>query len=761
MAEPPEGDDTLTAGGSAAGRQGGDAGADRAASAPAFPGLEVLEEMGSGGMGHVYRARDPNLDRIVAVKTVKEHLLTPAGRSFFVDEARVVARLNHPNIVKIHGFNPDNQPPYYVMEFVEGRPLSDACEGRGPMFVASVMEKVARALAYAHARGVLHGDIKPANILVDYQNEPHLTDFGLARQWEETAASVEGAEIADATAPGTPQFLAPELLQGASPPAPTVDIYAFGVTLYRLLTGRYPFAGATWKELRHSALDSTPPLPQEVNPSVPEPLQRICLKAMERDQQARYQSAQVMAEDLRRFREGREVFAQPTRYEADLRGKLQNHVTEVQLWHEHHLIDAGEKDQLIRPYRRLMASEFPWHDRSRRLPWAAALLRLSGWLILIGSILWPVFYWDQLDRHERVLSVGVGMLVLSALGWLFYRRWSRFSALAFLSVGALLLSLFTAVVLMEYQLARSPQPPALELFGEWASPAGGPASGPAGPTGLRAPLAPTNTQLILAADVFLAYVLVLLAWTRERAMIAWVVLGGCALLTMVLFRLGLKEWLSSGHVARVLACYLGLALALLLLAVTLERRGQMEWAGAFYAFFPLPLAVVLTLLAKRGAVEWFGAADDWQDESVGFWLMANSLAYLAAGLWSVRSRAPGIQRWSALLLWLVGVSLLVPPILLYRKGETLALIYGQPLTTYGLIAVLVAAGLIVLGTRLRRYSLAMSGFAGLAAILFLITATCFQGQAWWPLALTATGAAGVAAAVVLSVAKTRRRRRVL
>jgi hypothetical protein len=141
--------------------------------------------------------------------------------------------------------------------------------------------------------------------------------------------------------------------------------------------------------------------------------------------------------------------------------------------------------------------------------------------------------------------------------------------------------------------------------------------------------------------------------------------------------------------------------------------------------------------------------------------MANSLAYLAAGLWSVRSRAPGIQRWSALLLWLVGLSLLVPPILLYRKGETLALIYGQPLTTYGLIAVLVAAGLIVLGTRLRRYSLAMSGFAGLAAILFLITATCFQDQAWWPLALTATGAAGVAAAVVLSVAKTRRRRRVL
>ena len=755
MAEPPDSSDLPTV---SPGPRPGEGPADAPPpAAPAFLGLEVLEETapGAGGMGRVYRARDVSLDCIVAVKTVKEHLLTPEGRAFFKREARAAARLKHPNIVRIYGFNPDHAPPYYVMEFVEGRPLDEACTGKPIGVVVEILEKTARALAYAHAKGVVHRDIKPSNILVDYHDEPHLTDFGLAEKWDE--ASLGGA--GEAAGAGTPLFLAPELYLAEPVVAPTADVFALGVTMYRLLTGRYPFTGRTLEEVRRAVLGGEPPLLQELNSAVPEPLQRICLKALERDLEARYASAQALADDLRRFREGREVFARPTRYEAELRGKLQNHVTEIKLWSEHRLINVPEMDRLVRPYRKLLDAEFPWHDLARRFPWETAILRLGGWLVVVGTILWPYLYWPKLASYDRLLAVGAPTLLLNLVGWFFHRRKNRSTAFIFLSLGALLLPLFMGVLLTEQHWLRYPQSAARELAGEEAVRDVAVVEADARP--VAAPVfLPTNMQLTVSVSTFVAYLLVLLGVTRVKAFVIWTGLGVYVLFTTVLLLLGLKEWLDANERAWTLACYIALALEFLAVSRLLELRGQSDWAGSLYVFFPVPLAYCLTNLAQRGAMEWLGATGRWDEQSIDLWLMANGVVYFAAAIWSGRARSSHVRLWGDFFMLLVPASLLIPVDILWRTtdhGLKLAMIGGKPFRTYEALSFLISVGFVVLGTRMRRYTLALSGLVGLAAFILLTTDMHFRKYLSWPLALTIAGGAAMAIAVLLVIAKARKR----
>ena len=416
-------------------------------SAPFFPGLQVLEQVspGVGGMGVVYRAREAALGREVAVKTVRGDADSPAVREFFLREAPAAARLDHPNILRIHRFNPEHTPPFFVMQYVDGRPLDEACAGREYAWIARVLEKIAGAMAYAHSRGVVHRDIKPANILVDRDDEPHVADFGLAGRLGEALPGDVGSTA------GTPACIAPEVWQDSGSARATggMDVYALGVTMYRLLTGRSPFGGRTVEELRESVLRGEAAMPQEIDPDVPEPLQRICLKAMERDPEHRYESAKAMAEDLRRFREGREVFARPTRYQTELRGKLRNHLTDLELWRRQRLIDDRDYDRLVRPARGMLGGPYPWHALSRRFPWETILLRVGGWIVVVASVLWGAVYWEKLSRVERILAEGVPMLAISAVGWGLRAKGSRVNSLILLSIGALLLPLFVSVLLSE------------------------------------------------------------------------------------------------------------------------------------------------------------------------------------------------------------------------------------------------------------------------------------------------------------------------
>ena len=256
------------------------------------------------------------------------------------------------------------------------------------------------------------------------------------------------------TLKGTPLFIAPEVYDDPGRSGPAADLYALGVTLYTLLCGRAPFAGRNLGEVRANVLRANPRLPQEIDLDVPEPLQRICLKAMEADPDDRYESAEAMADDLRRFLGDREVLARPRRYQVELHGRLRTQLSDIRLWHEQKLIETPDMDRLLRPYHWLLSEDSPWRELSRRFPWETFFLRLGGWLVLLASVLWPAFYWDQLDRTERVASVALPTLLLNFAGWFSHRLGFRFNAIIFLTGGALLLPVLVAVVLSEYVPTR-------------------------------------------------------------------------------------------------------------------------------------------------------------------------------------------------------------------------------------------------------------------------------------------------------------------
>src|SRR5438093_8806467 len=261
---------------------------------------ELLEEVGRGGQGVVFRARQKSLNRTVALKVISlGQWASKAHLKRFRLEAEAAAHLEHPGIVPIHEVGERDGQCYFSMKFVEGGQLDEVVR-RAPMSIrqgAELIANVARTVHYAHEHGILHRDIKPGNILLDQKGEPHLTDFGLARLVESESSVTHTLEVL-----GTPSYMAPEQAVGNNAAISSVtDVYGLGAVLYQLLTGQPPFAGGTTYETIKLLLDTEPRQPRLLNPKVDRDLSTICLKCLEKDPQRRYSSALALAEDLERW----------------------------------------------------------------------------------------------------------------------------------------------------------------------------------------------------------------------------------------------------------------------------------------------------------------------------------------------------------------------------------------------------------------------------------------------------------------------------
>jgi WD40 repeat protein len=269
--------------------------------------FEVRERLGAGAFGTVYRAYDPQLDRDVALKVPHPATLdSPTARQRFLREARAAARLRHPHIVAVFDAGADDGHDYIAAAFIDGQTLSASIAETSPDLrrAAGLVRDLAEALAYAHAQGVVHRDVKPANVLIDSAGRPHLMDFGLAYWREETHQLTQDGAVL-----GTPAYMAPEQAAGQQgPPLPASDQYALGVLLYQLLTGQTPFSGPAQVQLYH-AVHSEPPPPRRVRPEIPQDLQTICLKALAKGPQERYADCQALADDLRRWLDGEPIHA--------------------------------------------------------------------------------------------------------------------------------------------------------------------------------------------------------------------------------------------------------------------------------------------------------------------------------------------------------------------------------------------------------------------------------------------------------------------
>ncbi len=279
-------------------------GRERSAFAPRVAvhvsGYEVLEELGRGGMGVVFKARQTALKRLVALKMILTGPLADGEQiARFRGEAEALARLKHPNIVEIYEIGEAEGKPYLALELVEGGGLDRKLAGT-PMparEAAGLVETLARALHFAHVHGVIHRDLKPANVLLSADGQPKITDFGLAKVLEaDSGVTRTGAVL------GTPSYMAPEQAGGDLPAiGPRTDVYALGATLYEALTGRPPFKGASMLDTLEQVRFAEPASPSRLQMKLPRDLATICLKCLRKAPDQRYQSAMALADDLRRF----------------------------------------------------------------------------------------------------------------------------------------------------------------------------------------------------------------------------------------------------------------------------------------------------------------------------------------------------------------------------------------------------------------------------------------------------------------------------
>jgi tetratricopeptide (TPR) repeat protein/tRNA A-37 threonylcarbamoyl transferase component Bud32 len=277
---------------------------------PEVPGYEIVGEIGRGGMGVVYKARQRGLNRWTALKMVLAG--AHAGEqqlARFHTEAEAVALLQHPNIVQIYDVGEHDGLPYFSLEYIDGGALDREIHRKAqpPREAARLVEMLADAMQYAHQHGIIHRDLKPANVLLTRDGTPKITDFGLAKRLESDSSQTKSGTLM-----GTPSYMAPEQARGeVHDVGPLADVYALGAMLYELLTGRPPFLASTAMETIMQVTRDEPVAPTRTQANIPADIETICLKCLQKEPAKRYASAGALAEDLRRFLSGEPILARP------------------------------------------------------------------------------------------------------------------------------------------------------------------------------------------------------------------------------------------------------------------------------------------------------------------------------------------------------------------------------------------------------------------------------------------------------------------
>jgi serine/threonine protein kinase len=274
---------------------------------PKFGDYELIAEVARGGMGVVYRALQVSLGRVVALKMILAgRLADDEDVERFRREAEAAARLQHPNIVAIFEIGEIDGHHFFTMEYIEGASLAKKL-ATGPLpsrVAAGYLRKIARAVHHAHRQGVVHRDLKPSNVLLDAEDEPHVTDFGLAKR-----LGGDSGQTRTGTVLGTPSYMAPEQAQGRREIGPAADVYGLGAILYELVTGRPPFEAETPLETAMQVIQHDPVPPRLLNARIDHDLETICLKCLEKDPEHRYETADALADDLQRYLDGESISA--------------------------------------------------------------------------------------------------------------------------------------------------------------------------------------------------------------------------------------------------------------------------------------------------------------------------------------------------------------------------------------------------------------------------------------------------------------------
>jgi hypothetical protein len=576
-------------------------------------GHRILSEIGAGGMGRVLLAQDEALGRKVAIKTLAPRYAEDLVlRARFMQEARAMARLSHPNIVRIYNLGPGDEPPHFVMELLDGAPLTGAAARLSFEQKAELLHKVVLAVDFLHAAGIVHRDLKPGNILAGPDLEPKLLDFGLALDLGRRERLSKAGDIA-----GTPEYLSPEQAAGAENLDARTDIFSLGAVLYEMLTGAPPFTAATTAELLRRIREEDAVPPRRLNPKVPEGLQNICMKALEKDPSLRYATAREMADDLRRYLAGEPVLAIPAAYTRLIAAQVERHLADIDGWRRDRIVSEAEYDGFRKRYRGLLERDDAWILEARRLTVPQVTLYLGAWVLAVGASMMMFFPYTALAGWPAAMVAWGSALPLL---WIGIRDWNRGYfrvAIAYMIAFCLVTPVAAVVTFEEFgwftQFTQGRI--ALELFHR-----------------LEFPKQATNAQIWWALLAGLPGGWALRRYTRAPVFSLMLAVLVASLCGVTLLRMGLIDWIEHdpGHAYFRLLPFAALFLGAGLL---IERLKLPDDSRYFY-----PFGVAFTWAALSGIAtyyhpyaHWLGSVAPWTRGQIEYLFIINAGLYYLLG----------------------------------------------------------------------------------------------------------------------------------
>jgi serine/threonine protein kinase len=669
---------------------------------------EVLETLGQGASGVVFKARDLKLNRFVAIKCL--HSAVGGGDEALaaaLREARHLGEINHPHVAAIYTVS--DTLPLIIMEFVDGQPITEALADRPLNQQLDVFRQTLRAVSELHRRGLVHRDLKPANILVDRRGVVKLVDFGILLPSDAgVTRSVQG----------TPAYLAPEQSAGYAA-APAADVFSLGVILFELLTGQHPFPAPTVAMTLEAVRQSDPPLPRALRQDIPGALQAICLAALEKDPARRYPTARQFLLDLERFLNGEAVWANPTLLASILEHGIEHHVADLQRWQKDRMISTRECDYFLDRYGRLRQREEFWVLDSRRISFSQVMLHLGVWACVVSAFLMLVFSWSNLGAARPVLP-GLLFAILLASGLELWRRRTKRVALVLLMGATMTLPIMLGTAFVYWRILAQSDPPN-EFFGMV-----------------------TNRQLLVAT--FCGCALAAGLWRHTRTA-AFALIWGLSALALVTAICGVEGMVSKikdieGHgLAMVAGWYLwpGLVLFVLALAWDLPWRNS-AFASPLYVMSLLVVLLSVTLIASQGpTLQWLGLVQGLSAEDtyrhVKFSFMINGALFLAAGFLAERSvESASLRRIATFFFWMGPSHLLIPLELLKTEWPLGGGWYlPEILLPAGALAFIFAS------VPKQMKSFFFSGLGYLALSVTQLTRDHFRDDFAWPLGLACAG----------------------